>query len=246
MAKWFKTQEEIDAERDADAGKSVEAKFGEVDTTLKTVVEAQTKTTGVLESLSQSVKAINDRYKAEDDARVKREKELKAKADAERVAPTADEEFERMASDPAGYVREHSKAGTQLAMITAGKQVRAEVLGDKEYYTGEFKSQVDALIESEQNLALRANPAFINNCYKIILADNFDKITKGELKKNASMHSFSDGSGSGNRSSDPNAKPTIEYRDSKTKYAASQLGLKDEDLVDAAKSGSIHGLEVVA
>jgi len=250
MATWFKTQAEIDAEKEAEAnanaGKSVEAKFGEVDSTLKTVVEAQAKSSGVLDTLAQSVKAINDRFAAEDRARQEKAKAERAAAEAAKGTPTAEEEFERMANDPAAYVREHSKAGTQLAMITAGKQVRAEVLGDKEYYTGEFKAAVDALIEGEPNLALRANPAFINNCYKIILADNIDKINKGELKRNAALHSFSDGGSSGGRNTDPNAKPNIEYRDNKTKYAAAQLGLTDEDLIKAAKEGAIHGLEVVA
>ena len=39
-------------------------------------------------------------------------------------------------------------------MITAGRQVRTEILGDKEYYTGEFKASVNALIEAEPNIAL--------------------------------------------------------------------------------------------
>lgn len=246
MPKWFKTQAEIDAEADNDAGKSVEAKFGEVDTTLKAVVETQTKQTGVLESLAESIKTVNARFKKEDEDRIAREKAAKDAANASRITPTADEEFERLASDPQGYIREQAKAGTQLAMITAGKQVRAEVLGEKEYYTGEFKAAVDAMIDGEPNLALRANPNFINNCYKIILADNMEKISKNELKRNMSLHQFSDGSSSGSRNSDPNAKPSVEYRDNKTKHAAMQMGLTDDDLAAAAKSGEIHGLEVVS
>lgn len=243
MAKWFgqQTQEE----KDEEAGKSVEAKFGEVDNTLKTVVETQTATTNTLKTLGDTIKAMNDRSAKEEADRIKAGKETQQRQQQQQTR-TPEEEAEAMLNDPASYIRNTVSAATNLTLMNNAKLVKQEVLSGKDYYHGEFKSKVDGLIDGESNLALRGNPNFILNAYKVVLADHLEAIQKGELKQHASMHTFSDSSSSGGRNTDPNAKPTVEYRDNKSKYAAAQLGLKDEDIILAAKDQAIHGLEVVA
>jgi hypothetical protein len=247
MAKWFGSKDKDGNElTEEEAGKAVEAKFTSLE-------DSQKKTNETLGTLSDTIKAMNDREtakqaKIDKDAKDARE----AAARAANANESADDKFNRFAENPDGYIADRVSGATKIAMITAGRQVRAEVLGEKEYYTGEFKASVNALIEAEPNISLWSNPAFILNCYKIVLADNFEAIQKGELKKQAQFMGFSDGSRSGERNTDPNAKPTLEYRDqpgapsSKAKYAASQMGLTEEDIIAAAKTGEIHGLEVVA
>lgn len=243
MAKWFgtKTQEELDEE----AGKSVEAKFGEVDNTLKTVVETQTATTNTLKTLGDTIKAMNDRASKEESDRVKAANANRQQQQQQNTR-TPEEEAEMMLNDPASYIRNTVSAATNLTLLNNAKLMRQETLADKPYYHGAFKQKVDALIEGEPNLALRGNTNFILNAYKVILADNMEEITTGKLKQYNSMHSFSDASSSGENRSDVNAKPKVEYRDAKSKFAAQMLGLTDDDLIGAAKDQAIHGLEVVA
>jgi hypothetical protein len=228
-------------EEDEDAGKAVEAKF-------KTLEDSNKETKETLTSLAETIKAMNERSTREETERIalrKKEQEAEDKKN-QRVAPTAEEEFERFANDPMAFVREAASPAARVALITAAKQTKIEVLGEKEYYSGEIKTSVDAMIEAEQNLALRANPNFILNCYKIVVADNMDKIHKGEIKTRAAMHSFSDGGNGGGRKAD-DGKVEVDWgQNSKAKYAAAQLGLSEEDIIGAAKDRAIHGLEVVA
>lgn len=236
MAKWFGN-----TENEEEAGKAVEAKFTSLETKFD---DGQKKTSETLGTLADSVKRMNDRFAREDAERLKQQN--KEREQNKPAAKTAEEEFEALANNPGDYIREQTRGATQLAMITAGKQARAEVLGEKEYYHGEFKSKVDSLIEAEPNLAQRANPAFLNNCYKVILADHIEEIKKGELKTKAHLHGFSDSSNSGGRSRNSDETPVVEYRDAKSKHAAAMFGLEDKDIIAAAKEGAIHGLEVVA
>lgn len=239
MASFFGKKE--GEEKEVDPGKAVEARFTSLE-------ESNKKLSETLGTVAETIAAMNKREtekQAQLDKQAKDRAEAEAKRKAEEGAPkTPEEVFERFAEDPNNYIRQATEPATRLAILTAAKLTRQETLGDQEYYYGEFKAKVDALIDAEPNIGSRANPAFIMNCYKIIKSDYTDQIIKGDLKKKASMSGFSDGGHSGNKE-DKDSKPTIEYKDNKSRYAASQLGIKDEDLVEAAKSGNIHGLEVV-
>lgn len=247
MSKWFggKDKDGNDVSEE-DAGKQVEAKFTSLE-------DSQKKTNETLGTLAQTIADMNKREidkQAAIDLAAKNKREAEARARA--AGETPDEKFERFAANPDDYIARQNEPANRLALTTNAKLMKNEILGEKEYYVGEFKAQVDALIESEPNLALRGNAGFLNNCYKIILADNFEKIQKGELRRNMSLNQFSDDGGGGKGKDSKDAKPTVEYRDqpgapaTKAKYAGSQLGLTEEDIIAAAKSGEIHGLEVVA
>jgi hypothetical protein len=247
MAKWFGGKKDDGTEmNDEEAGKAVEAKFTALE-------DSNKKTNETLTTLADTIKQMNDRETAKQKA-IEDAARAKSAADARKAKEeeTPEDRFERFAADPNRYIAEQNEPGNRLALMTNAKLMRQETLGEKEYYTGIFKTEVDALIESEHNLATRGNPVFLENCYKIILANNFEKIQKGELRRNTSLHQFSDGSGSGTGRDNKDVKPTLEYRDqvgapaSKAKYAASQMGLTEEDIINAAKTGEIHGLEVVA
>jgi len=241
------------ADNDEDAGKAVEAKFKTVEDGLKEVKDANAANANTLKSIADSIKAMNDKAaKEEADRKAATDAAAIKKAEENQNAKTPEDIVEELLSDPAAFISKQVNSTTRLALITAGKQVKSEVLTGEEYYHGEIKRATDAMIEAEQNLALRANPTFVKNCYNVAIAQNLEKITSGEIKKFNSLHSFSDSSSGGTKGDDPSAKPKIEFRSQgqysadKSRFAAQQLGLTDEDIVDAAKTQVIHGLEVVA
>jgi hypothetical protein len=236
MAKWFSSE-------DDEAGKAVEAKFTSLETELKATKESSAKTQETLGTLSETIKTMNDRFSREDEARTKAEEKVKADANKEKTQ-TVEEQTEELLTDPAAYIRKQISGTSKVAIMAVAKQTRQEVLGSEEYYHGSFKKEVDALIESTTDLAQTTNPAYIMNCYKIIKSNHIDEILNGQLKKASSLHSFSDG-GTGGERPDKDAKPKVEYRDAKSRYAASQFGLTEDDVIGAANSQAINGLEVV-
>jgi hypothetical protein len=224
-------------EEDEDKGQG-EAKFASKED-FEEIKKSSTETKTTLESLANTIKAMNDREEAK---QTKLEEETRKKET--KPALTAEEQFEEFANDPTAFINKRISPTTKLSLMNTSKALRMETLGGKEYYHGEFRKKVDALIDSTNDVNQTVNPAYIENCYKIVLADSLDDIQQGKLKKQLSMSTES--SASGERSIDPNAKPSVEYRDAKTKYAAAQMGLTDDDVVSAAKDQAIHGLEVVA
>jgi hypothetical protein len=196
---------------------------------------------------------MNDKSTAEEQARKKATDDAARKKAAEvQSSKTPEDVAEELLNDPASFIANQVSSTTRLALITAGKQIKSETLTGEEYYHGDIKKATDAMIEAEPNLALRANPNFVKNCYKVACADNMEKITSGEIKKHASLYGFPDASSGGSKGDDPNAKPKVEFRSQgqyssdKSKFAAQQLGVTDDDIIGAAKAQAIHGLEVVA
>src|SRR5580693_999901 len=185
MALWNRREES------EEGGAAAEAKFNEnLTKTIKETVEASNAgNKSTIDSLAATMKAINERFAAEEVARNKAAKEEK------KVTRTQEEEQEFMLNDPDGYTRSKIEPTTRLALITNGKLVRNETLSGKPYYFGSFKQKVDELIDnsSSNNLQLRSDPSFVNNCYKIVMADHMEEIQAGKLKQTAALQSFSDG-----------------------------------------------------
>lgn len=241
MAKWF--GKEVGSEEDA--GKQVEAKFGEFEKTQKVITDTQEAQTKSIETLSSVIKEMNDREKAKEAKILKDQNERRQQEVIDKNKEKTPEMIaEELLNDPAAFIANQVSGATRLTLLTHSKQVREEVLGDKEYYHGAFKKEVNDLIDSEPNLATRGMANFIMNCYRVALGNHIDEIQEGKLQKSAAMHGFADGGTSGGSKGDD--KSSVEYRDNKSKFAASQLGLTDEDVVKAAKDQAIHGLEVVA
>jgi hypothetical protein len=237
MAKWFGQ-----ADTDEEAGKAVEKKFETLETEVKASKQLGEDNKTTLEAIKAGIDAQNARYAAEDAARTKAANDKKK---ADYVAPTQEERVEALLNDPDKFINERVSATTRVAIMAVAKQTRAEVLGAKEYYHGDFKKQVDALIESTTDITQTTMPQYLENCYNVVLGQNMDKIMKGEMKKSTSLHSFSDGGNSG-KSGTESGPVKVEYRDNKSSYAAKAMGLTDEDFEKAAKEQAIHGLEVVA
>jgi hypothetical protein len=228
---------------DEDAGKAVEAKFTTLETNFNTKLEDLGKkiptTESVTQSVMQAIKTENDRAKKEQEAREKQQRQQQENANYD-----PEKEFEKMAADPRAYFQEMSAPGTKVGLLALAKQARKDILENKEYYHGDFKKKVDELITGNPDLAVQANPNFIENCYNVVLGQHLDQIVKGDLKKKIAAQSLgNDGSGSG---SQDDGKIKVEYRDPKSRYAAQAMGLTDEDFATAIKDEAIHGLEVGA
>ncbi len=235
MAKWFNNEEEK-----VDPGKAVEAKFESFESAIKEQKEVSTQTQNTMAELAKTIKELNEREAAREAARVKAENAAKPKP----VSLSTEEEAEALLTDPSGYIDRRLSGTARLALMSLAMQKREQVLGKKEYYYGDFKAKVDALIENTTNLEQTTNVGYIENCYKVVLADHLKEIMAGELKAQTSMYS-DNGSSSGNSTRD-DGKITVKYRDSKTERAAALLGVTDEDVIKYAKEEAIHGLEVVA
>lgn len=241
MAKWF--GKEVGSEEDA--GKQVEAKFTEVEKTQATIIASQETQSKSIDTLSSVIKEMNDREKAKEAKILKDQNERRQQEVNDRNKEKTPEMIaEELLNDPAAFIANQVSGATRLTLLTHSKQVREEVLSGKEYYHGDFKKEVNDLIDSEPNLATRGMANFIMNCYKVALGNHISEIQEGKMQKSTAMHGFSDGGNGGGSKGDE--KPSVEYRDPKSRFAAAQLGLTDEDVVKAAKDQAIHGLEVVA
>lgn len=231
-----------------DAGKAVEAKFASLETTIHELkTNSVTKTD--FDGLANTLKALNDRETAKETAAQKEKERQQA---ANQPAYNAEEAFNDFANDPRAALNRAVAPAAKAAILALSKQTRQEVLGDKEYYHGEFKRKVDQMIDSgTQDMQQLTNPSYILNCYRVVLAEAHEQGELERHKRGAAMHGFSD-AGNAGAARETNATPTIDYRDNgahsaaQTKYAAAKLGLTDEDIIAAAKEGTIHGLEVLA
>ena len=236
-----------------DPGKVVEAKFTSLETSVKEIKDNTVSKTE-FSTVAEGVRAINERFRREDEARTKAEETRRAREAAEagnNYDPQA--EFDTFAGDPKGYVNTATRQAAAAGLLALGRQARLDVLGSKPYYHGEFKAEVDAAIEGGTgDYKMLSNREYILNCYRVIYAKWAEEDKLKDSNKFASMHMMSDGSTGGAGDSGKGSEPTVSFRSSpeyttdKAKYAAGQLGLTDEDFVKAAKEGTIKGLEVIA
>lgn len=243
---------QAESEEEEDAGKAVEKKFESLETTVKEIKDNSISKTD-FQSVADSVKAINARFAAEDEARKKaaeRKQQQERQQQQENYDP--EKEFETFAADPKAYIQQMQQPTNQATLLALGRQKVSEVLASKPYYHGDFKTKVDALIFGEPNGAQWSNPSFIINCYRVVYAEFAEEDKLKDMKRSASLEMGGDGGSEGDSKEGKDAKPTISFRsntqysDGKAKAAAAALGLTDEDIVNTAKEGTIKGLEVLA
>ncbi|HEY1646330.1 MAG TPA: hypothetical protein VGF75_08305 [Candidatus Saccharimonadales bacterium] len=248
MPKWFAGQ---GSENEEEAGKAVEKKFETLETGIKEVKDNSVSKTE-FQTVADGVKAINERFARDDEARRKTEETRRTREAAERnESYDPEKEFETLAGDPKGYVNSATSRAAAPGLLALGRQARADVLGNKPYYHGEFKAEVDRAIEGgTADYKMLSNPEYIVNCYRVVYAKWAEEDKLKDTQKHAAMHMMSDSGVSGGDKG--NSEPTVQFRHSseyssdKAKFAAAQLGIKDEDIVKAAKEGNIKGLEVLA
>jgi phage I-like protein len=160
--------------------------------------------------------------KQERDERIAREAAAKAKQDKEDKGDFS----ERILVDPENAINEKLQP-TQIALLKlASREARRETLGEKEYYYGDLKSKVDALIETLP-LNQQTNSASIENCYKLIMYDHQKDITDGKIKaRNTSM--IFDGGSTGGHGGKEKGDDT-ETLSTEEKHIAERLGVSEAD-----------------
>lgn len=134
--------------------------------------------------------------------------------------------------DPIEATRRAMEPTNNAIRLLASRQARREVLEDKEYYYGDIKSKVDAMID-QQPLTLRHDSNVITNCYKLVMFDNQKDIADGKIKARNTSAIFESGSTGGH-----SGKEGGEGEESWTKEeetAAGHMGLTKKDWISSRK-----------
>jgi phage I-like protein len=96
-----------------------------------------------------------------------------------------------------------------------------------------MKSKIDEMIEKEP-LALQGNPTLIRNAYKVVLADHFEQIQKGEIRSR-----LASAAGSGTQSGKPSGSSNTDELPSLSadqKKAALMFGISEKDYATEMKN----------
>ena len=214
----------------------------------KELIETRTKVEALdarMTEMLNGLSAITNSIAAD-----KAEKEAEKTARAEAARRKAAEESKlspedlaaNMFTDPEGTVKKLTDPLAVELMEMRANNVRREVFEDTEkyeYYTGDFKTEVDKLL-AVQPLAFRNNPASVENVYYNVLGRKQKEITEGKLKSrfaSSTGATSSSGKVAGNEDTF-----TIEVDDNIRK-AAKLVGMKPEEyaalVATEAKEGNI-------
>lgn len=177
-----------------------------------------------LSSISNSIAADKAEKEAEKTARAEaaRRKQLEdSKLSPEDLAAN-------MFADPEGTVKKLTDPLAVELMEMRANNVRREVFEDTEkyeYYTGDFKAEVDKLL-AVQPLAFRNNPASVENVYYNVLGRKQKEITEGKLKSR--FASSTGATSSSGKVAGTEDTFTIEV-DDQIRKAAKLVGMKPEE-----------------
>ncbi len=190
-----------------------------------------------LTAIGESVRTDREERLAAQRAR----EEATRRAAAASSKQTPEEIAANMFSDPEGTVKQLTDPLATELMSMRADNVRREVFEDTEkfeYYSGDFKREVDALLAA-QPLSFRNNPASVENVYYNVLGRKQKEIAEGKVKSRfASATSGSSTSGKVGESD----KFTIEI-DDQIRKAAKLTGMTPEEyaavVAQEAQEGNI-------
>ena len=161
-----------------------------------------------------------------------REAAIAAKRNKEANVQINSEDF---LENPEGAINQKLQPIVKMQYELLAEQKKNEILNEKEYYHGDFKAKVDAMLAS-QPLEAKVNPTVIENCYKVVLADHTKELVEGKLKTRASLLTPSS-SGTGGHS----GKEGQEEGDTlslEEKNIAGKFGMSDDEWKKAKKEMS--------
>jgi len=174
---WLMEEKKEEVKKDESAlPPELESRFKVVDEVKGQVSEIEKK----LASLDSITAFINEQ---------KEEKNrLKAEADAKKNKP-ADKSAEDIAAelltDPKKVIREETGDLANAVLQVRADQVRRQVFEDRasefEYYTGDIKKEVDALIAG-QTLKFQNDPKALENAYHTVVGRKMKEINEGKIK----------------------------------------------------------------
>ena len=192
----------------------------------KEFTEKLSKIDGLETSLSEvkskfSVLDRMDSFLQEQDAAKAAARAEKAKEMAKTASATLEDKW---IENPQEAFNEAS-APLKASIINAhSMNIRREIFDDAqefEYYTGDFKKEVDNLIDTSLPATSKADPASIKNCYYLVLGRKQKEIREGKLKSKFASTSTSSAKGS---EGPEGAKKEIQLTDEQ-KRAADKLGV---------------------
>ena len=193
---WFNREAQRQHEDKGNDGGTgdIELKPSEVKSKLEKIDSIETKFGEMQTSFDAKMQPVID-FIASQSA----EKAAAAKKIAdERRAAEANIDATDWIDDPEGATRKLLQPTNQALLVMAARATKQDVLNEKEYYHGDFKSKVDALI-AQQPLKNQCDVQAIENCYKVVLADHITEINEGKLKTRAQAAIF-DSKGTGGHS----------------------------------------------
>lgn len=194
-------------------GTEIESKFGAFQTELTTRMKP-------MEELAAAIQLERtERVAAE-----KRAKERKEKDENE----VTDEDF---LLDPARAVENKMRGTNTAVMMLAARMAKQETLESKEYYHGDIKSKVDAML-SQQPLNQQTRADVIENCYKLVMYDHMKDIQEGKIKSRTSGTSFQN-TGTGGHSA--KTGEDLETMTADEKQMAKNMGLTEKDWISSRK-----------
>lgn len=223
---WFERAKKENKEDNQDdleikPSKEFEEKIGKVDAIEASVNELKTKT------------AVLDRMSSFLDEQEAAKRSAKAKEMAEKVAGKNEELDEKWLTDPKAAFNESVQPLVAATINANSRATRREIFddGEFEYYTGNFKREVDELIDNSLALAAKNDPQSIKNCYYLVLGKHQAEIKEGKLKSRFAAVSTSS-AGTGTNKTDQT--DTIVLTDEE-KRAASRFGMTSEEYAKSKK-----------
>jgi phage I-like protein len=157
--------------------------------------------------ITENFNSSIEKLRAEQQESLKPLQEMAAAIMAERAERAAKAQRERDAKnhednqvsaedyllDPEAATRKQLQPVARATMILAAKMAKQETLGEKEYYHGDIKSKVDAML-ANQPLESQTRPDVIENCYKLVMFDHMDAVRDGKIKSRNTSAIFEGGS----------------------------------------------------
>lgn len=165
--------------------KSVEERFGMTEEELKGMITSSKELPGKLTELEGKMATKEDLEKVSNTlASINAHLEKAAKPVEPVVNNNNNEEPADWSTDPDKAFREGMRPVAGVALTAQAFAVRSDVFSDTEkykYYPA-LKKEIDEYIK-KQALNMQINPEVIANCYKVVLAENMDKIIQDTEKK---------------------------------------------------------------
>lgn len=158
--------------------------------------------------------------------------ELARKAAEKKATENQELTSEDFLLDPIEAIRRAQQPVAKATMMLAARMATKDTLEGKEYYHGEFKTQVDALVAS-MSLEQQMNPASIENCYKIAFADNYKAITEGTIKARTSSSQFESSSTGGHSGS--GKTDSLDALTKEEEHMAKTFGMTNEQWAKSKK-----------
>ena len=133
--------------------------------------------------------------------------------------------------DPADAVSRMNRGTNTAVKMLAAKMNKQDALADKEYYHGDIKSKVDAMI-SQQTLDAQCRADVVENCYKLVMFDHMKDIQEGKIKSRNSANVFDSNSSSGNSGKSEGESETLNADE---KLVAKRMGISEKDWITSRR-----------